>query len=321
MDQIPFSKNYNINPRAKSNPALSYQLVFGPGRGNYKYGWKDISLPAFKTFKVMKNFYFIIGVVFILLSLPGYSQVKVYEDNRVKIFGDKPTDDLNKDLSMQVYGSYGEYLANGRLGFGDYGTKYYDNPKVFVGEFGENIDSDKLELRGETGVYLTSKQGFENNDIIGYMSWVSVFLTQRFYFNVDVYADGLILNSDEKFKRNINPIEGVASKLKQTRPVTFNLKNSETKSPMPTESFSPASEKEKDDLALLITTEEKMKNLNRQRIGFLAEEIQIVFPELVEKDSKGFLYVDYIGLVPILVESIKEQQTQIATIKNLLQKL
>src|SRR5690554_936321 len=237
----------------------------------------------------MRTISFYMAAVFVLFTFHGITQVKVYEDNRVKIFGDRPTDDLNKDLSMQIYGSYGEYLANGRLGFGDYGTKYYDNPRVFVGEFGKNIDSDKLELRGETGIYLTSKQGFENNDIIGYMSWVSVFLTQRFYFNVDVYANGVILNSDERFKVNIKPLENAASKLKQIRAVTFNLKNSETKSPMPTESFSPASEKEKNDLALLVTTKEKMKNLNRQRIGFLAEGVQNVFPELVEEDSDGFL--------------------------------
>jgi hypothetical protein len=282
-----------------------------------------------KTFKGMKNFSFIIGVVFILLSQPGYNQVKVYEDNRVKIFGDKPTDDLNKDLSMQVYGSYGEYLANGRLGFGSYGIDevILYRKRVFVGEMGNEIDSDQLELCGSQGLHFTWGQGYDYGNIIANAEIEVVIindvlkLVPKFYFNTDVYANGIILNSDEKFKRNINPIEGAASKLKQTRPVTFNLKNSETKSPMPTESFSPASEKEMDDLALLVTTEEKMKNLNRQRIGFLAEEIQSVFPELVEEDSKGFLYVDYIGLVPILVESIKEQQTQIATIKNLLQKL
>lgn len=277
----------------------------------------------------MKTISFYMTAVFVLFTFHGITQVKVYEDNRVKIFGDKPTDDLNKDLSMQVYGSYGEYLANGRLGFGFYGIDevILYRKRVFVGELGNEIDSDQLELCGSQGLHFTGGQGYDYGNIIANAEIEVVIindilrLVPKFYFNTDVYANGIILNSDEKFKRNINPIEGAASKLKQTRPVTFNLKNSETKSPMPTESFSPASEKEKDDLALLITTEEKMKNLNRQRIGFLAEEIQSVFPELVEEDSNGFLYVDYIGLVPILVESIKEQQTQITTLKNLLQKL
>lgn len=277
----------------------------------------------------MKTISFYMTAVFVLFTFHGITQVKVYEDNRVKIFGDKPTDDLNKDLSMQVYGSYGEYLANGRLGFGFYGIDevILYRKRVFVGELGNEIDSDQLELCGSQGLHFTGGQGYDYGNIIANAEIEVVIindilrLVPKFYFNTDVYANGIILNSDEKFKRNINPIEGAASKLKQTRPVTFNLKNSETKSSVPTESFSPASEKEKDDLALLITTEEKMKNLNRQRIGFLAEEIQSVFPELVEEDSNGFLYVDYIGLVPILVESIKEQQTQITTLKNLLQKL
>jgi hypothetical protein len=62
----------------------------------------------------MKKILFLISSVFVLSNFNGVAQIKVYEDNRVKIFGDRPTDDLEKDLTLQVYGKYGEYLANGR---------------------------------------------------------------------------------------------------------------------------------------------------------------------------------------------------------------
>lgn len=47
------------------------------------------------------------------------------------------------------------------------------------------------------------------------------------------------------------------------------------------------------------------------RIGLSAQEIQAVYPELVKTDNDGILGVDYIGLIPVLVEAIKEQQAKI----------
>jgi hypothetical protein len=42
-------------------------------------------------------------------------------------------------------------------------------------------------------------------------------------------------------------------------------------------------------------------------------ELQEVFPELVKEDKDGMLSIDYIGLIPVIVESIKEQQVTIQT--------
>lgn len=137
----------------------------------------------------MKTVLFCISVGFIFFSLKGYSQIKVYEDNRVKIFGDRPTDDANKDLSMQIYGPYGQYLANGKLGFGDYPIE----PNLFIGEYGEDIDSDKLELHGDDGIYLTWGKGYDFNNIIAHINYIPYLVENPFYFNTDVYATGIML--------------------------------------------------------------------------------------------------------------------------------
>ncbi len=47
------------------------------------------------------------------------------------------------------------------------------------------------------------------------------------------------------------------------------------------------------------------------RVGFLAQDLQKVFPELVSEDKDGLLSIDYIGLIPFIVEGIKEQQRTI----------
>ncbi|PWK27102.1 endosialidase-like protein [Arcicella aurantiaca] len=51
------------------------------------------------------------------------------------------------------------------------------------------------------------------------------------------------------------------------------------------------------------------KNLNLQT-GFIAQEIQKIFPELVNIGSDGYLSVDYTGLIPHLVESVKSLKNE-----------
>ena len=45
--------------------------------------------------------------------------------------------------------------------------------------------------------------------------------------------------------------------------------------------------------------------------GVIAQEVQKVFPELVKTNTNGILAVNYSGLIPVLIEAVKEQQEQI----------
>ncbi len=68
----------------------------------------------------------------------------------------------------------------------------------------------------------------------------------------------------------------------------------------------------------------KWKNENSDnslQTGVLAQEVQNLFPELVKEDNKGVLSVNYIGLIPVMIESIKEQQRQIDDLKLLVRQL
>lgn len=55
-----------------------------------------------------------------------------------------------------------------------------------------------------------------------------------------------------------------------------------------------------------------------RKLGFIAQEVEKVIPELVKTDSEGMKSVDYVSVVPILVEAIKHQQKQINELKALL---
>lgn len=55
----------------------------------------------------------------------------------------------------------------------------------------------------------------------------------------------------------------------------------------------------------------KIKKRNSVEFGLIAQELMEIYPNLVETDSMGYYTVDYIGLIPIIIETLKEQKTQI----------
>lgn len=55
--------------------------------------------------------------------------------------------------------------------------------------------------------------------------------------------------------------------------------------------------------------------------GLIAQEVQRIFPELVQTDNEGYLSVNYVGLIPHLVEAVKELQTQNKALEVQLTKL
>ena len=63
-------------------------------------------------------------------------------------------------------------------------------------------------------------------------------------------------------------------------------------------------------------------NESVSKIGLLAQEVQKSFPELVKKanDTEGTLSVNYQGMIPVLLNAIKEQQAQIKILKKLIKK-
>ena len=54
------------------------------------------------------------------------------------------------------------------------------------------------------------------------------------------------------------------------------------------------------------------------RLGLIAQDVQQVVPEVVSTDDKGYMSINYQELVPLLIESIKEQQKQIEEMKKVL---
>ena len=54
----------------------------------------------------------------------------------------------------------------------------------------------------------------------------------------------------------------------------------------------------------------------KTKIGLIAQEVELIIPEVVRTDDDGMKSIEYQILVGLLVEAIKEQQKQIDELKN-----
>lgn len=132
-----------------------------------------------------------------------------------------------------------------------------------------------------------------------------------FRFNCDVYSNGILLTSDERLKENIRPLSGSLPLLQQLNGVSYFLKKPVLQTTVDTKTAgdnSMPSDKEKRDMAFFEKREKDLQNSKDLRKGFVAQDLQKIFPDLVGEDKNGMLSIDYIGLIPVIVESIKEQQ-------------
>jgi hypothetical protein len=96
----------------------------------------------------------------------------------------------------------------------------------------------------------------------------------------------LICSSDSRLKKNIEDLNYGLDTLNQLRPVDFNWNTD--------------------------------ANGTQKSLGFIAQEVQPLMPELVSVDPDGYEQLNTIAMTPMIVKSIQEQQGQINKLQSLL---
>lgn len=133
----------------------------------------------------------------------------------------------------------------------------------------------------------------------------------RLDVNGDIATYGTLrISSDERFKTNIKPITSSVDKLKKLEGVTYSMKKSK---PVKYDLASISDPERRKAAEAQIASDDSIAS--GERFGFIAQKLKEVYPELVDEDKEGYLNVDYIGLIPVLVEAIKDQQIQIEGLK------
>ena len=176
---------------------------------------------------------------------------------------------------------------------------------VFSAIYNQN-HTDWYRTTSDKGLYLASYGGGMH---MLDTTWVRVYNSKRLYVDNEIAASGNITAyySDERLKTSTGNIENAIDKVKSLNGFTY-VENELARS-----------------LGYSNT---------RQQVGISAQQIQAVLPEAVSlapvdmatdefsgeissKSGENYLTVDYSRIVPLLIEAIKEQQTQIDVLKAL----
>lgn len=184
--------------------------------------------------------------------------------------------------------------AFGAGGYGVYGNAAGIGSSSFTGVYGYGSGSSATDY----GIY--GQQGSGANDYAG-------------YFNGNVgYTGTLLATSDARLKTNIKNFNGGLNAVMQLKATTYEYKRN-------------------GELA-------KMNLPEGTQIGLIAQDIEKVLPELIketefnyidkkdgeaqpENTSVAYKGVNYIGMIPVLINAIQEQQAQIEALQKQIDEL
>ncbi|MGA7305811.1 MAG: tail fiber domain-containing protein [Rhodothermales bacterium] len=109
--------------------------------------------------------------------------------------------------------------------------------------------------------------------------------SEKLEVNGNVLANNVAVPSDARYKKNIQPIVGPLGLLSKLNGVRYEY----DRDAHPEKSFEAG-----------------------VQLGLIAQDVQKILPELVHENGAGYLSVNYIGVIPVLVEAIKEQEVLIS---------
>ena len=224
---------------------------------------------------------------------------------------------LHKDSYNNIWiDTMGKFIVNGKIqsrgdidAYGNdihckniYGTGFdlhkdaYNN--IWIETMGQFIVNGALQIRG--GVDAYGNIDAHGNDM--YCKWSrcdGLRCGGDAYIGRDLHYPGtLYKDSDLRLKNIIGPLQNGLNIINKLSPIKYSLKSDET---------------------------------NSLQFGFIAQEVQKILPNIVKEISsetnelKQHLTLDYVSLVPILIQGMKEQQqiieamnTRIKTLETLL---
>ena len=160
------------------------------------------------------------------------------------------------------------------------GTPYIDFSSSSSVDYDSRIISvgpAQLNIPGKLSLGATQNSGYR------------LYSSSSIWINGSVYYTGsLSFQSDERLKKNIEPISDALQKVNNIRGVKYDWR----------------------------TEEYPEKDLPKgKQLGVVAQEVEKEFPELVTLDEKGFRTVAMDKLTPVLLEAVKELKSENDSLK------
>ncbi|KAG2519437.1 hypothetical protein BBO99_00006786 [Phytophthora kernoviae] len=173
--------------------------------------------------------------------------------------------------------------------------------KIEVLRMRGSIDMSESELRGVeiVGGHISNVNmtGIEMVEVQG-----ELFVEDEAFFGASVTVDGQVMGSgayvdasDERFKCAIHQITNASEIVAQLRGVEYAYNTADFPDKFPLD--------------------------GPRELGFIAQEVERVAPQVVSTDALGYKYVAYARLVPVVVEALKHEQQRADDSEKCLQQL
>ena len=191
-----------------------------------------------------------------------------------------------------MMGGFGDINASGEItgGIGTFGDAFdngvlinHNSPSLKMHSGGNGGISDDgtetVSIDGDNGHIIVT------GDITSFSAGISQITTDDLLVN-----NSFTNNSDARLKENVASISNALEKTSQLRGVTYNWND--------------------------VAAEKKGVKKGEEKIGVIAQEVEKVLPVLVKTHEDGFKSVDYISMVAVLIESIKELNAKITALES-----
>lgn len=181
-------------------------------------------------------------------------------------------------IGDQIFGNGGDdFIISSKEGANETGGIYGDGNAISIWSAGDANQSQPAAL-----VYFLDEDSFDvtNNNPYDNTALKSYISPVGAYVQV----------SDKNKKENIAKIENATDKINQISGYTYQFK--------------------------LSPEEVKKGDKPIQSSGVLAQEIEKILPQAVQKNDKGDYFVDYAAITPLLIEAIKEQNNKIKILET-----
>lgn len=225
-----------------------------------------------------------------IICLCANAQLTVLESGQTVVGNPTSINKVSSEASLSIW-NHNPTSSNpanvGTVSFGE-GTK------ARITGNGTNGDIDIFALKD------FNLRSLDTNELV--FQWNSTVRT--FYHKYNLIAPSYLTLSDARLKTNVVSLNESFLKLQDVNAVSYNLSaSSSSEASVMSEKDSKANDKIKDD---------------RTHFGFIAQEIQEIFPNLVVEDEAGLLAVDYTGFIPLLVEAYKDLSNKVKEQENVI---
>ncbi len=157
--------------------------------------------------------------------------------------------------------------------------------------FGMATTLSEFQIYGNNASFGSVKIGFLNPSNGNFISRVTVPNIGSVSIATDgsIVSTAFIVSSDARFKTNINTLSNSLENLMSVRGTSYFFRTKE----FPQKHFSET-----------------------KQLGVIAQEIEGIFPELVTTGEDGYKSVNYIGFIPVIIESIKDLKKELNAKNN-----